>query len=158
MSAVTTATDMMRMLADSGHRRSAKWHARRLVHLKRQRACLVCGSANPLWLEVHHKYPFHFVVELGRPDLELDERNLYTICDQHEDKHHLLVGHLGDYRSYNPKLEYTLAMTRGLLASQIQSLREWQTLAHTRPKPLPEMSPVERKELKTLLDALYPCA
>jgi hypothetical protein len=31
-------------------------------------------------VQVHHIFPFHDCVALGRPDLELDERNLITLC------------------------------------------------------------------------------
>jgi len=37
----------------------------------------------------------------GRPDFELDPRNLLTPCVHHDCEHHVLIGHLDDYESYN---------------------------------------------------------
>jgi 5-methylcytosine-specific restriction protein A len=52
-------------------------------------------------LEVHHIVPFHI-----NPSLELDMTNLVTLCECKEDgiNCHLFVGHLGNYRSYNPEV------------------------------------------------------
>ena len=47
---------------------------------------------------------FHYVVLVGRPDLELDPRNLLTLCIRPDCEHHVLLGYLGDYESYNPKV------------------------------------------------------
>lgn len=41
---------------------------------------------------------------VGRPDLELDPRNLLTLCIRPDCEHHVLLGHLDDYESYNPKV------------------------------------------------------
>jgi hypothetical protein len=55
---------------------------------------------------VHHIFPVHYCRALGRPDLELDERNLVTLCESEPGRpgfnHHLLVGHLGDFEAANP--------------------------------------------------------
>ena len=54
---------------------------------------------------MHHIFPFHYCIALGRPDLELDDRNLITLCEDEAGKpgqnHHLLVGHLDDFESSN---------------------------------------------------------
>ena len=36
-------------------------------------------------VQVQHIFPFHYCVALGRPDLELDERNLITLCGKSHD-------------------------------------------------------------------------
>lgn len=80
-----------------GAARSCAWPAARKEHLTLFPVCAICGGA--LSLEVHHILPFHV-----RPDLELDPDNLLTLCERKKYgiNCHLLVGHLGDYRRYNP--------------------------------------------------------
>ncbi len=135
--------------------RSPHWEARAAAHLLRQPACLCCGRTD-VKRNVHHKYPFHFIIALGRPDLEEDERNLYTLCVEHDEEHHLLVGHLGSFESYNPRLEETLALCRGLLSTQIRSLPHWQKAMRQRPKPLGAMNVRERRALRRELDRVFP--
>lgn len=107
-------------------------------------------------VNVHHKYPYHFVVELGRPDLELDERNLFTMCVECDAEHHILIGHLDSFLSFNPNLEYFIALCRGLLASQIRSTKQWQDAVLARPKPLHLFSPLDKKALRQELDLRMP--
>lgn len=136
--------------------RSGHWSAVAHAHLNKQPECLVCRKGRTKELNVHHKFPFHFVVDVGRPDLELDERNLYTMCVEHDEEHHLLIGHLGCFTSYNPWLENHMSMFRGLLASQIKSTHEWNRAVRNRPKPLGQMTPTEKVKLKGMLDDLFP--
>ena len=139
---------------EHGHKRSPLWPARQKAHLKIQPYCLACGLEHPL--NVHHKYPFHFVIAVGRPDLELDERNLFTLDVLPTEEHHLLIGHLGDYQSYNPQLESTLSLCRNLLASQIRSLPHFIELMENRPKRLDKMTKREKDALRDELDRLFP--
>lgn len=77
--------------------RSRLWPKARLEHLARQPTCQVCGVS---WsLEVHHILPFH-----QYPDLELCPSNMITLCQSKAGgvNCHLAVGHLGDYRRFNP--------------------------------------------------------
>lgn len=143
-------------MSDTGvwPKRSPLWSKRQKAHLKIQPFCLVCGDSRSL--QAHHKYPFHFVIAVGRPDLELDERNLFTLCTDTADQHHVLVGHLDDYESYNPDLEQMIALTRGLLSSQIRSLRVYIDAVKRRPRHLPSMLPRDRDALRDELDLLMP--
>jgi hypothetical protein len=61
--------------------------------------CSVCDGKKKL--EVHHKMPFHL-----HPALELDPGNLITLCENKADgvNCHLLFGHLGNFKSYNPQV------------------------------------------------------
>jgi len=140
--------------ANFGIHRSSKWTDVARAHLLKQPCCLCCGSTERL--NVHHKFPFHYVTAIGRPDLELDERNLYTLCVNHADAAHILIGHLGNYASYNPDLEHFIALSRNLTSYQIRSMREWIDAVAKRPKPLNEMSKYERDMLKVELDRLMP--
>ena len=74
-----------------GKRRSPKWDEKERAFLKAHPRCEACGSK--LHLEVHHKQPFHL-----RPDLELVDSNLMTLCRAD----HFAFGHLHEWESYNP--------------------------------------------------------
>ena len=76
--------------------RSGHWPKVRAAHLALHPACEVCGDTKRV--NVHHKLPFHL-----HPELELDPENLITLCeDEHFVNCHLFVGHLGNFRGYNP--------------------------------------------------------
>ena len=62
--------------------RSPKWPALQRKHLKLYPQCEACGTT--LALNVHHVKPFHLY-----PDLELDPKNLITLCRDH----HFSIGH-----------------------------------------------------------------
>jgi hypothetical protein len=80
-----------------GTARSGHWASVRAEHLKQYPECAVCGGIEKL--EVHHKQPFHL-----NPALELDSANLITLCEANKGgvNCHLFVGHLGNFRSFNP--------------------------------------------------------
>lgn len=75
--------------------RSAQWPALRAKLLRGAR-CAACGGRE--LLELHHVIPFHV-----DPARELDTGNLLPLCERKRSgiNCHLLVGHLGDYRSWN---------------------------------------------------------
>lgn len=74
--------------------RSSKWHEVRHLHLLVQGSCRACDSRKKL--EVHHIQPFDL-----NPELELEPSNLITLCR----KCHLIFGHFGSYRTYNPNVQ-----------------------------------------------------
>lgn len=78
--------------------RSPKWDSVRKAHLKRKPWCIVCTTKGSFLnrIEVHHVKPFHL-----HPELELVDDNLISLCRDH----HLLFGHLLNWKSYNPKVE-----------------------------------------------------
>ncbi len=89
--------------------RSPSWAKVRRLRLEREPACAVCGTRDGL--EVHHIIAFH-----ERPDLELDDGadgtgkdgNLITLCRPH----HLLLGHLDSWRSWNVHVREDAARLR----------------------------------------------
>lgn len=89
--------------ARHGIARSPEWPKVEKAHREAHPACACCGRTDAV--QVHHIYPFHYCVALGRPDLELDQRNLITLCEtNHEtetEDHHLLLGHLDDWKNGN---------------------------------------------------------
>ena len=81
-------------------RRSRHWREVRKEHLKANPTCKMCGGRKRL--QVHHILPVHLY-----PSLELDRTNLITLCrgKKYGVDCHLLIGHLGDFKTYNPSPE-----------------------------------------------------
>lgn len=77
--------------------RSPEWPKVRRAYLKANPTCAACGSR--LFREVHHVEPFHL-----HPELELDPANLITLCEMPFRNHHLKVGHLGNWKNWNPNV------------------------------------------------------
>jgi len=100
--------------APKNAKRSTKWPAFRKKFLAGKR-CAVCGGNKKL--EAHHKKPFHL-----HPELELDEKNLIALCENKKDgvNCHLLVGHLGNFKSLNVDVE--------------KDAKTWQQKIKNRPK------------------------
>lgn len=78
----------------SGTKRSNKWPEARAAHLKIEPLCQVCGTTEKL--QAHHLKPFHL-----HPELELDPKNLITLCEKPGRNHHILFGHLMNFKSFN---------------------------------------------------------
>jgi 5-methylcytosine-specific restriction endonuclease McrA len=74
-------------------KRSDKWPTVRRRHLKEEKECQWCRVT--AHVEVHHIKPFHL-----HPELELDDKNLITLCEG-ENECHLKHGHLGDWKGLN---------------------------------------------------------
>jgi hypothetical protein len=116
--------------------------------------CAACGGTEQL--NIHHKFPFHYVVLCERPDLELDPRNLITLCVHHDNEHHVLLGHLDDYESYNPNVLEFAKNYSGLTGQQIRADLTWQKSVASRPKHFDEMSEADKAAFKAMLDATFP--
>ena len=78
-------------------KRSGKWPKVMKDHLAKHPACAVCGATGKV--NVHHQAPYHLF-----PEQELDPDNLITLCIEPHDCH-LLHGHLGDFKGYNPTIK-----------------------------------------------------
>lgn len=116
--------------------------------------CAACGGTQQL--NIHHKFPFHYVVLCQRPDLELDPRNLLTLCAYHDCEHHVLLGHLDDYESYNPRVLEFVKKYSDMTSRQIRADAAWQETAAKKPKHLDQMSATEMDAFKKMLDAKFP--
>lgn len=75
--------------------RSPEWPRVRAEHLEKEPICVICGSK--LDIQVHHILPYR-----KYPELELDGKNLITLCGSKMYNHHFLVGHAGNYMGWNP--------------------------------------------------------
>lgn len=82
-----------------GETRSSQWPKVRAAHLVKNPKCAVCDGDKTL--EVHHIVPFN-----QNPQLELDPKNLITLCEASYGgvTCHLWFGHLGNYKSWNAKV------------------------------------------------------
>ena len=72
--------------------RSGSWPRVRRDYLVRHPTCAVCGGKKAI--EVHHVVPFH-----KDKAQELNPGNLIALCNHL--RCHILIGHLGNYKSWN---------------------------------------------------------
>jgi hypothetical protein len=116
--------------------------------------CMTCS--NDQNLQVHHIVPFHLCHLVYRGDLELDDRNLLVLCEENVNDHHLLVGHLGNFESYNPGGRAAIeGAFVGLSAQQIKADKTWQALMQGRPAPWNKMPHDQRLALRQFLDTNF---
>jgi hypothetical protein len=110
-------------------------------------------------VQIHHEYPFHDCILAGRPELELTLENLHRLYSGGHDAaqgHHLIVGHLRDYRSYNPQLSDCIAKWKGMNVDQIQALPEWKTFSSAKPFSYPLMRPSQQAAFRANLAQRFP--
>lgn len=81
---------LLKSIAAKARGRSGSWPALRDKHLKDNPWCEACGRVKRL--TVHHVIPVHV-----DPSLELDEKNLITLCGVC----HLVFGHFFSWRRFN---------------------------------------------------------
>jgi hypothetical protein len=79
-------------------------------------------------VQVHHIKPFHL-----HPQLELDPNNLITLCEAKGRDHHLLLGHLDEWESYNVNIRSDVKHYYGKSAAQIRADQRWQKMIKQRP-------------------------
>jgi hypothetical protein len=152
-----------RVAAVFGIHRSPYWSEVAREHLARQPRCVCCrpdypGHGIP---QVHHIFPFHYCIALGRPDLELDERNLITLCGPSRDRvgenHHLWIGHLDNFQTSN------LSVVRdakkvffGMPANEFKTDEQWLRRAKRRLVPLELMSDQQKEALVNTMNRRMP--
>lgn len=76
-------------------KRSSHWPTVRKHHLEEHGTCAACGGTKKL--QVHHCAPFH-----SHPELELDPKNLITLCERLGKDCHILIGHGDSFLWYSP--------------------------------------------------------
>jgi hypothetical protein len=137
-------------------KRSSHWDSICTKFKQANPYCFACGphlTYPTNCIQVHHEIPFHFCVLLGRPDLELDTRNLITLCQSESREldlpdHHLYVGHEGDFRIYNPNVR------RDCKRSLISKL--FRPFFRKKPKSWINMTDADKKALRALMDRRFP--
>lgn len=97
-------------------KRSSRWPTFRKLHLVRFPTCAACGGTDAL--EPHHIVPYHVA-----PERELDPQNCLTLCEKGPFGNcHLIVGHNGYWKDWNPNCEATASHTLAAIKS-IQSAK-----------------------------------
>jgi hypothetical protein len=146
-----------------GLSRSPQWPAVEKAHLQKQPNCVACkpGTDAHAGKQVHHVFPFHYCIALGRADLELDDRNLITLCEDEDGKpgqnHHLLVGHLDDFQSSNLSVHDDATKTFfGMTATAIRADAAWTAKVETRLVPLDKMTDADKTAFKAQMNARFP--
>jgi len=152
-----------------GLARSGQWRTARKSYLANNPYCKACDQPTGIGklghaistmvgmksIQVHHLIPFHFGILLGRPDIELDQRNLIGLCET-GDNHHLLLGHLDDFRSYNPNLIDFIGKYHGMTPEQIKADKNYVQAIAMKPKEWAEMTAADKTAMRDLIDQLYP--
>jgi hypothetical protein len=85
---------------------------------------------------------------------------LIVLCEtEHGDpepNHHLLLGHLGNFKSDNVHVLEDVTTFAGMTAQDIQSDPRWLARKASRLKPLAEMSDDDKANFRALMDAACP--
>lgn len=111
-----------------GAARSPEWPRVEKEHLMREPTCAACGYRGS-GLQVHHIKPFHL-----HPALELEPSNLITLCEVKGRDHHLLLGHLDEWESFNVNVRHDVKHHYGRTALQIRADAAWQKAMAKRPR------------------------
>jgi hypothetical protein len=141
-----------------GIERSPEWSKIEKSFVLRFPNCAACKITQS-HVQVHHVFPFHYCIILGRPDLELDPRNLITLCETTHlcpsDNHHLLLGHFDDFKSANLNVRQDVIKYKGFNLNSIKNNSEWQEACNHKLKPLDEMTDEDRENFKHLMNNTY---
>ena len=95
------------LVKDASAKRSPAWPALEKKFLVEHPFCTICGTDKSL--QIHHKVPLHL-----KPDLELDPANLMTLCMSMQRACHFRLGHGGDFKAFNPKIEEAAKFSKGV--------------------------------------------
>ena len=79
-----------------------------------------------------------------------------TLCTEPTNEHHVLLGHLDDYESYNPAVESFVKTDANETNQQIRGDAVFQKAHADRPKHLDLMSQPEKDAFKQMLDKKFP--
>lgn len=152
------STDCGAMVAAKhGTRRSSKWPKVAKKFLKKNPACAICGSISNV--QVHHIINFEIVISLGRPDLELDERNLIQLCQSEDGKEenncHLKYGHSGSFFRFNPNIREDVERYKGIPYASLNEDGKKDVRNGSLPS-FDKMTPEQIDFVKSLIEKLYP--
>lgn len=116
---LTNLRDLLQGKRPTDVKRSPQWPTVRNHYIKKFPTCAVCGGNKKV--EVHHKKPFHLF-----PELELVEDNLISLCESGANgiTCHLFVGHLGNYKTFNPMVERDAKIWRNKIVEAKKFLLE----------------------------------
>jgi hypothetical protein len=149
----------LKAAAEHSLSRSSKWEKVKNDFLLKYPACVICGTTE--CCQVHHVIPFHVCVLLGYSEEELDERNLITLCEtekgEHEQNHHLAIGHFFDFRSSNLYVREDIITYHNLTEIQIkQSSQFLNEEKNKKMKEWKDMNEQDKQEIVKLINLWYP--
>jgi hypothetical protein len=131
---------------EHGVERSPLWEKVERDFKSKNPKCACCGSTKDI--QVHHINPFHDVVLAGFPELELDERNLISLCEENGKDHHLLLGHGGSFRNANLNVIedciYFLNKSENLIKADVH----YNQIESSRMKTWNDMTDTEKEQFK----------
>jgi len=158
---VTSAPDHgnTEALRTIGHGRSSRWPAIEKAFRKIHPQCVCCAVPSTRHVQIHHRFPFHYCVALGRPDLELDVRNLITLCEgprASDPDHHLLIGHLADWQSADLDVAEAAITFRGMSEAEIRKDPRWIMKVAARLRPLDQMTGKDKIAFTQRMNATFP--
>jgi hypothetical protein len=142
-----------------GRGRSPKWPAVERAFRKVHPQCVSCLVKSVAHVQIHHRFPFHYCVALGRPDLELDPRNLITLCEwpsHPSPNHHLLIGHLDDFQSSNLDVAEDAIVFRGMSGAAIRKDPRWLKKVASRLVPLDQMTASDKAAFTKRMNSTFP--
>jgi hypothetical protein len=142
-----------------GRGRSPHWPAVEKAFRKVHPQCVCCLVKSITHIQIHHRFPFHYCVALGRPDLELDPRNLITLCEaagSTSPQHHLLIGHLDNFKSSNIDVAEDSITFRGMSGPEIRKDPRWIKKEANRLVQLDKMSPKDKATFTKRMNATFP--
>ena len=151
-----------KVAAKVGVERSHEWPEVQKAFLKDHPDCIYCGtgSSQKYGIQVHHVAAFHVIVGIGRPDLELDPRNLCSLCQTEKNKpapnHHITCGHLGSFQRNNDRVIEDVTIFGNKDHLLIEAMPHWQEEEKAAPKPFSEWSEQEKKDYRAMLDKILP--
>jgi hypothetical protein len=73
-----------------------------------------------------------------------------------EGNHHLVVGHLAYYESFNPYLDDFIRQLQGKTQKEIRSMPQFQKAVKLRPKPPDQMTHKKIEQLRRMVDHELP--
>lgn len=161
-----TSTDHgQKVAAQHGYERSSHWPSVEKAFKRENPHCLACGPTVKYpsrALQIHHAIiPFHYLKAIGRDDLELDFRNLATLCQDallaKTKNHHLVLGHGLDFHRYMPNvLDLCRTTYHGKERPVIVADHRWSGFLSLMPKALQEMGKDDLSRLREQVDRLLP--
>ena len=141
-----------------GHGRSSHWPDVEKAFRKVHPQCVCCLVKSITHIQIHHRFPFHYCIALDRPDLELDPRNLITLCEwkSPSPNHHELIGHLADWKSSNLSVATDALEFRGMSGAEIRKDPRWIKKEANRLVQLDKMTAKGKADFKKLMNATFP--
>jgi hypothetical protein len=142
-------------------KRDKRWeHFRASVLAERGRVCEISGATTQLGL--HHCFPLKMARLLGRPDIELERRNVLVVSNGPVDYHKHLA-HLAYFASWNPGLlgiagfpDLRECRRMAAMRPPFWTTQEWVGIVANRPKTWATMSAGDKDELRAMIDRIFP--